>query len=92
MDEDGKKGYKVGLVLTAGFGIVHIGPLYSILTGPQDVDGMAVEITSPLLTGTARVTLAGGKDKNNISLNADFKGTYSGNSSGSFPINWAPTT
>jgi hypothetical protein len=93
VNEGGKTGYKVGLVLTAGFGAVHIGPFYSILSqGPGETDTMTVEVESPVLGGTAKVIFGPDKETNNISLQAKFTGRYTGNSSGLFKLNWTATT
>jgi len=69
-----RKGYKVGLLLSAGGGVFQLGPVYSILSLDKDgLPSMAIRINSPALFGSATISLKY-PNKNAISLDTYFEG------------------
>lgn len=73
-DEKGNMGYKAGLIISAGNGVVQLGPIYSILSvEPNGKSNLFIQVDSPVLKGQATIYLRE-QGKNTISLDATFTG------------------
>jgi len=88
-DGTGKSGYKVGVLITAGSGAVHVGPFWGSLhrTGKEFVN---VTVNSPVFSGNAKVSLSStATDNNKLDLSASFIGKlYSGETASLKAINY----
>jgi len=73
-DEKGNVGYKAGLIISAGNGVVQLGPIYSILSLERDgKSSLYIQVKSLVLNGQATIYLRE-PGKNTISLDATFTG------------------